>query len=273
MLRKLKPFSGGFLFVLFAFVFGCATSPLGRKQLILIGDGQMNQMGLQSFDQLKKETPIETNPAINAYVKCIALPIAKAADGAGVSEWEIVVFKDASANAFALPGGKIGVHTGILPVAKTADQLAAVLGHEVGHVIAKHGAERVSEGLLAQGATTAAGIGFKDKAYQPLILAGLGLGAQYGILLPHSRTQESEADLIGVDLMARVGFDPRESVELWKNMGAAAGGKSPPEWLSTHPANATRISNLQGAIPAALPKYQAAKSAGRAPHCPRPAGI
>lgn len=269
---RLKKF--GFLGIILALLAACATSPLGRKQLMLMGDGQMNQMGLQTFEQLKHDTPIETNPAINAYVKCIAIPITQiAADGTGVANWEIVVFRDASANAFALPGGKIGVHTGILPVAKSAAQLAAVLGHEVGHVIAKHGAERVSEGLVAQGLTTAAGIGFQDKKYQPLILAGLGVGAQFGILLPHSRTQESEADLIGVDLMAVAGFDPRDSVELWKNMGAASGGKAPPEWLSTHPANETRISNLQGAIPAAVPKYEAAKQAGRAPNCPRPAGI
>ncbi len=263
-------------FFAFACVFlaACSTSPLGRSQLILVGDGQMNQMGLQSFDQLKHDTPVETNPAINVYVQCIAGPIAKIGGArAGVEKWEIVVFKSNEVNAFALPGGKIGVYTGILPVTKTAAQLAAVLGHEVGHVIAKHGAERVSEGLVAQGLTTAAGIGFKDKAYQPLILAGLGVGAQYGILLPHSRTQESEADLIGVDLMAEAGFDPRQSVELWKNMSAASGGKAPPEWMSTHPANDTRIAGLQGAIPAALPKYEAALKAGRAPNCPRPAGI
>lgn len=263
--------------LLFAFICliaaACATSPLGRKQLIIVGEGQMNQMGLQSFDQMKKEIPIETNPEINAYVNCVAVPITKVSSSAGVSSWEIVVFKDASANAFALPGGKIGVHTGMLPVAKSAAQLAAVIGHEVGHVIAKHGAERVSEGLLAQGVTTAAGIGFKDKSYQPIILAGLGLGAQFGILLPHSRTQESESDLIGVDLMAQAGFDPRESVELWRNMAIASGGKSPPQFLSTHPSNETRISELQGAVPAALPKYEAVKAAGRAPNCRRPTGL
>lgn len=268
VLKKSRLFAVSLLFLA-----GCATSPLGRKQLIIIGDGQMNEMGLQSFDQLKKQTPIETNPEITAYVNCIALPITKVATDAGVSSWEIVVFKDPSANAFALPGGKIGVHTGMLPVAKTSSQLAAVIGHEVGHVIAKHGAERVSEGLLAQGVTTAAGIGFKDKSYQPIILAGLGLGAQFGILLPHSRTQESESDLIGVDLMARAGFDPRDSVELWRNMAVASGGKSPPQFLSTHPSNETRISELRGAIPAALPKYEAMKASGRAPNCPRPAGI
>lgn len=272
MIDRLETFGAWLLLGLLASA--CSTSPLGRKQLMIVGESQMDQMGLQSFEQLKRDTPIESSAALNAYVKCIVTPITRiASDRAGVSQWEVVVFKSNDVNAFALPGGKIGVYTGILPVTKTAAQLAAVLGHEVGHVIAKHGAERVSEGMLAQGLTTAAGIGFKDKAYQPLILAGLGVGAQYGYLLPHSRTQESEADLIGVYLMAEAGFDPRESVELWKNMAAAAGGKAPSEWMSTHPSNETRISGLQGAIPAALPKYEAARNAGRAANCPRPAGI
>jgi predicted Zn-dependent protease len=251
----------------------CATSPLGRHQLMIVGDGQMNQMGLQSFDQLKHDTPIETNPGLNAYVRCIATPITKIAEESiGPTQWEIVVFRSKQVNAFALPGGKIGVYTGILPVTKTAAQLAAVLGHEVGHVIAKHGAERVSEGLIEQGLTTAAGISLQDKAYSPIILAGLGLGTQYGIALPHSRTQESEADLIGLDLMATAGFDPRESIDLWKNMTAMA-GKGPAEWLSDHPANDTRINALQDRMAEAMPKYQAAVQAGRAVFCPRPPGI
>jgi predicted Zn-dependent protease len=263
-----------FVAVFFVIGSGCATSPTGRSQLMIVGDGQMNQMGLQSFDQLKHDTPIERDPAINAYVKCIVDPITKyASDRTGIKDWEIVVFKSPEVNAFALPGGKIGVYSGILPVTKNAAQLAAVLGHETGHVIAKHGAERVSQGILAQGLTTAVGVGFQNKAYQPLILAGLGIGAQYGYLLPHSREQESEADLIGVDLMAIAGFDPRESVELWKNMTAASAGKAPSEWMSTHPSNENRITALQAAIPAALPKDEAAVKAGRAPNCARPAGL
>jgi len=252
----------------------CSTSPLGRKQLMLVGESQMDEMGLQSFEQIKHDTPIETDPAINAYVKCIVGPITQRAAGStGISNWEIVVFRSKEVNAFALPGGKIGVFTGILPVTKTAAQLAAVLGHETGHVIAKHGAERVSQGLLAQGVTTAAGVGLQNSKYQPIILAGLGVGAQYGYLLPHSREQEAEADLIGLDLMSEAGFDPRQSVDLWRNMSAASGGKEPPAWMSTHPSNESRISALQARIPSALPKYEAAVEAGRAPNCPRPAGI
>lgn len=266
-MRRIVPF-------LVLFLTACSTSPLGRKQLTALPDSQMNEMGVQSFDQLKKETPIEKDPAINAYVRCVALPITRAAlDGTGVADWEIVVFKDANANAFALPGGKIGVHTGLLPVAKTSAQLATVLGHEVGHVIARHSNERVSEALGLQLLSTAAAITFKDKAYQPAILAGLGIGAQYGIVLPHSRGQESEADLIGLDLMATAGFDPRESVDLWKNMMVASGGKSPPQFLSTHPSSESRIQNLQERIPQNLLKYEAVEKAGHAPVCPRPKGI
>lgn len=263
-MRRIVPF-------LVLLLTACSTSPLGRKQLTALPDSQMNQMGVQSFEQLKKETPIEKDPAINAYVRCVAIPITRAAvDETGVSDWEIIVFKDSTANAFALPGGKIGVHTGLLTVAKTQNQLATVLGHEVGHVIARHGNERVSEALGLQLLSTAAAVTFKDKAYQPAILAGLGIGAQYGIVLPHSRGQESEADLIGLDLMATAGFDPRESVDLWKNMMVAAGGKSPPQFLSTHPSSENRIVSLQERIPQTLPKYESVRDAGHAPDCVKP---
>src|SRR3989344_2912121 len=131
---------------------GCATSPAGRRQVMLVPDSQMNAMGSQSFQQMKQQTPIESDPATNRYVQCVAMAIAhEAREQTNVSDWEVVVFRDKTANAFALPGGKIGVHTGILPVAKTPGQLAAVLGHEVGHVIARHGNERVSQGLVPQG--------------------------------------------------------------------------------------------------------------------------
>jgi predicted Zn-dependent protease len=161
------------------------------------------------------------------------------------------------------------VHTGILPVAKTPAQLAAVLGHEVGHVMAQHGNERVSQGQLASillGATNLAVRDMEDSK-KKLLMAGLGVGVQVGALLPFSRTQESEADLIGLDLMAKAGFDPAESVELWKNMSAAAGGKSQPEWMSTHPSSESRILNLQANIPAHLPVYQAVVNRGGAPRC------
>ncbi|NDG84550.1 MAG: M48 family peptidase [Proteobacteria bacterium] len=235
-----------------------------------MGDSQMNSLGAQSFEEMKKKTPIEHDPKINAYVECIVKPVTEAARGRlDVQSWEVVVFQDPTANAFALPGGKIGVHTGILPVAKTPDQLAAVLGHEVGHVIARHGNERVSEGeaaAIVMGITDLV-LNKMDKTKKSVLMASLGLGVQFGFLLPFSRTQESEADLIGLDLMAKAGFDPNQSVNLWENMIAASGGKAPPEWMSTHPASQNRISNLRAHIPEHLADYQAAKVQGRVPVC------
>lgn len=252
----------------------CTTSPLGRKQLIVVPDNQMDQMGGTAFNEMKASTPIDQDPGNNAFVRCVALPVTEASKGqTPVDKWEIVVFQEKTANAFALPGGKIGVHTGILPVTKTDAQLASVLGHEVGHVIAKHGAERVSEGAVQQlgmGVIDAFILGGnKNPQEKNLIMGLLGLTVTGALVLPHSRTQESEADLIGLDLMAQAGFDPRQSVELWKNMAAAAGGKAPPEWLSTHPANETRINNLQAHMPEAMKKYELARASGKSPSCNR----
>lgn len=250
----------------------CATSPTGRSQLMLLPDSQMDTLGIQSFEQMKAETPIERDPQVNTYVKCVASSVAREASGQiDVGSWEIVVFKDKTANAFALPGGKIGVHTGILPVAKTPAQLAAVLGHEIGHVIARHGNERMSASLATQIGLMGAGILAKDSPHRDLALALMGVGAQGLILLPHSRTQESEADLIGLKLMAQAGFDPQESVLLWKNM-ASAGGGQPPEFLSTHPSHENRISNLSAHMPEALGIYQQARNVGKSPVCQVPVG-
>jgi predicted Zn-dependent protease len=264
------------LFLIFL-LSSCATSPTGRKQLILISDSQVTGMGIQSFTEMKAKIPIENDPDINKYVKCVTDPIIKAQEGkTNVSEWEVVVFKDASANAFALPGGKIGVHTGILKVAQTDSQLATVLGHEVGHVMAHHGQERVSQSVLTQ-------IGFIGvNAYlggkgggknRDLIMAALGVGTQVAILLPYSRTHESEADQIGLDLMAQAGFDPKQSVVLWENMKKAAGGKSPPEFFSTHPAEETRIKNLTIQMEGALKTAEEAHKLGNTPRCKRPKNI
>ncbi|MBM4117696.1 M48 family metallopeptidase [bacterium] len=252
----------------------CSTSPLGRKQLTLVPDTQMNAMGLSAFEQMKTEVPVEKDPAINAYVRCVAEAVlAVTADQTGVSDWEVVVFKDDTANAFALPGGRIGVHTGLLKVAKTPDQLAAVIGHEIAHVIARHGNERVSQGMVAE-----LGLGVIDvmvgdpqsKEHQQM-MGLLGLGTQVGILLPFSRGHESEADLMGLDALAQAGFDPRAAVELWRNMDAAGSGQ-PPEFLSTHPSHATRIGDLEARLASAQALQAQARAAGRKPNCKAPAG-
>lgn len=252
----------GILFSLSFFLATCATSPTGRKQLIIVPEDQMTAMGLQAFQDLKKQEPIDTDPRTNAYVKCVADAVTRVADeGHQPDKWEVVVFKQDAANAFALPGGKIGVYTGLLKVAKTPDQLATVLGHEVGHVLARHGNERVSEQFAAQGglALISATVATKSGSNYNLLMSALGLGAEFGILLPHSRTQESEADVIGLQLMSKAGFNPRESIELWKNM-ALSGGAQPPEFLSTHPSYDTRMNTLQNNIPSALESYNKVSS-------------
>lgn len=266
-------FSKTFL-ILFLIAFGvaCATSPLGRKQLMLVSDSEMNQMGVQAFQQMKSTTPVDKDPNAKKYIQCIVDPLLQAAQsqsGIPPKDWEVQIFEDKTANAFALPGGKIGVHTGMFKVAKTDAQLAAVIGHEIGHVIAKHGAERMSQQASTQVGLSALGAITPQNPNSNLLMGLLGVGAQVGILLPFSRTQESEADLIGLDLMARAGFDPKQSVELWKNMAAASGGNAPPEWLSTHPADKSRIQNLQSHLPAAMTKFDQARASGLSPRCDR----
>ncbi len=255
-------------------VVACATSPTGRKQLILLPDSQMDQLGVASYTEMKKSQPIETDGGSNAYVRCVAEAITNELSGKWARQaWEVTVFKDDSANAFALPGGKIGVHTGLFKAARNQHQLAAVLGHEVGHVLARHGNERVSTNLVAQTGlqVTATALGGSETKRQA-ILAALGVGAQLGILLPFSRKHESEADLIGLELMAKAGFDPRESVRLWENMGKLGGGK-PPEFLSTHPSGKTRMHDLNKAMPKAMALYEAARRQGKHPQCGKPPSV
>lgn len=219
-------------------------------------------MGVSAFQQIKKDTPQSADPAENRYVRCVAAAITGQIDAPDAPRhWEVVVFRDDEPNAFALPGGKIGVNTGILKVAKNQDQLATVLGHEVAHVVAEHANERVSQQLLAGALMDAAG-----SVLDPSVVAALGTGAQIGVLLPFSRTQESEADLLGLDFMAGAGFDPRESVRFWRNMEQAGGGATP-EFLSTHPADRTRSAALERRIPLEMPRYEAAVAAGRRPRC------
>ncbi len=246
-----------------ALLLSCATSPTGRSQLLLISDSEMEQMGAQSFTTLKKDMPIERDSKINAYVRCIATAITDVVGG----DWEVVVFKEPSANAFALPGRKIGVHTGLLAVATNQHQLAAVLGHEVAHVLAEHGNERVSQKTAVnQLLSVSQSILNPQSELGKIGIGALGLGAQYGILMPFSRSHESEADIYGLDLMAKAGFDPRESVTLWINMGKA-GGQAPPEFMSTHPSHETRITDLQKQMPTALKLRKEAIAQGKNPHC------
>lgn len=246
----------------------CATSPTGRQQLVLVSDKQMEQMGVAAYQEMKQQTPVASDTKVQSYVRCVADAITRQlpTDSAR-RDWEVTVFKDDTANAFALPGGKIGVHTGLLQVAENQDQLAAVIAHEVAHVLAQHSAERVSQQFATRAGLDLVGAisGPQTQTKQQLI-GLLGLGAQVGILLPYSRAQESEADVYGLELMAKAGFDPRASVALWQNM-KASDGQAPPEFLSTHPAPDTRIRELESRISKTMPLYEQAKSSGRQPDC------
>lgn len=246
---------------------GCQTSPSGRRQLTALPEEQMTEMGEQAFSELKSAMSISKDPAVNNYVLCIADALLSSL-GEQSSQWEVVVFNENSANAFALPGNKIGVHTGILKVAQNQDQMAAVLGHEIAHVKAQHSNERVSQLLLSQGGLSLLGLILSEKdgsSYQN-IMGAIGVGLQFGVLMPYSRRQESEADLLGLEYMARSGFRPDASITLWENMSKTAGSE-PPEFLSTHPSHGTRISQLRENMASAQAKFQ---SAHTSPNCKPP---
>ncbi len=250
----------------------CATSPTGRQQLALFPADEMTKLGAASFQQVSEETPPVQDSRINGYVECVARAITSVVPGQ--RDWKVTVFKDdKTVNAFALPGGYIGVYTGLLTTAQTPAQLAAVIGHEVGHVIANHANARLSAQYATQaglGLVQAVASGQSENSDG--IMSALGLGAQVGILLPYGRAQESEADELGLQYMAQAGFDPRQSVELWRNM-ESQGGQQPPEFLSTHPANENRIADLNSYMNSAMNLYQQARAQGHTPNCTRPAQI
>ncbi|MCG9579560.1 M48 family metallopeptidase [Vibrio tubiashii] len=230
----------------------CTSSPTGRNQLLLFSDSDMSSLGAQSFEQMKKELKVSSDAKTNAYVQCVTDSITQhVPKQPGFDSWEVVVFDSDQVNAFALPGGKIGVYTGLLKVAVTQDQLATVIGHEIAHVLADHSNERLSQSQIANAGLqlTNIALGSSEYAqYQGATMAALGLGVQYGVLMPYGRTQESEADVVGLELMAKSGFDPNQSVDLWENMAKASGGAQPPELLSTHPSHGTRIQDLSAKI-------------------------
>ena len=222
-------------------------------------------MGITAYDDMKQKTPASKDRVATDYVNCVTNAITR--EVPSKYKWEVTLFDDDAVNAFALPGGKIGVYTGLLKVANDQNQLAAVIGHEIAHVIADHGNARVSAAFAAQSgmqlAQVMAGAASPQKAQ---LLGLLGLGAQVGILLPYGRGQESEADILGLRYMADAGFNPMASVLLWQNMGKTSGGQLP-EFLSTHPSHQTRISDLNNAMPDAQRRFKQARSKGKIPQC------
>ena len=246
----------------------CASSPTGRHQLKLFPSAEIDKMGIQSLSQMKEETPATDDTPTRRYVNCVAdKVIAQVPEKYGINNWEVVVFDSDQVNAFALPGGKVGIYTGLLKVANNQHQLAAVIGHELAHVLAEHGNERVSTAFATQtGLALAYKISGEPSSEKDQLFALLGIGSQVGIVLPFGRLQESEADVMGLELMAKAGFNPEESVTLWQNMAKASGG-SQPEFLSTYPSHDRRIRDLKKQMPKANTLYQQAKIAGRSPDC------
>lgn len=246
------------------------TSPTGRKQVVGVSEAQLAQMGEQAFAQAKQQKAQSTDRRQTAYVGCVVNTIVRQlpADWRQL-RWEYALFQDPEANAWALPGGKVGVYTGIFKVARNQDQLAGVIAHEIGHVVSHHHNERITR---QQGAATglqllSAIVGSRyGEGVGNAVAQGGSIAAQAGFLLPNSRVQEGEADVVGQQLMAKAGFDPRGAVALWQNM-AAAGGSRPPEWLSTHPDPASRLRELDARADTLVPVMQAARKAGNIPRC------
>ncbi len=243
--------SGGAVLIILT-ITGCATSVTGRKQFIMTSAGEETQMGLQAFDQMKKEVPISTNPQYKSLVERVGARIAaQAKDRMPDAKWEFVVFESKEANAFCLPGGKIGIYTGILPITLNEAGLAAVIGHEVAHASNRHGGERVSQAQALQTAVAVSGQVVSEQ-YSAITMVALGGLGKVGIELPFSRAHESEADHVGLIYMAKAGYDPEEAVRFWERFSKAnAGAPQQMELLRTHPVDATRIADLKGWMPEA----------------------
>ncbi len=249
----------------------CTQSPTGRSQVLLFSEAEMASLGQSSFEQIKGEEKLSTSRSDNAYVQCVTNQLVTVLPSSyRQSPWEVVVFDSPEVNAFALPGGKIGVYSGLLKVAKTQDQLASVIGHEMAHVLAKHSNERVSRSQLTNMGLGVADAALGQSGLREPAMAALGLGVQVGYLLPYDREQEVESDRLGLQLMAQAGFRPEEAVNMWQNMSAASSGRQqPPELLSTHPSHGSRIQELNALMPEAQSVYQQARNQGKVPACHR----
>jgi len=243
----------------------------GRKQLNLVPDSIMNSMSLQSYNEFLSENKLSSNVQQTEMVKRVGRRISRAVEQYAAEnnlsnrlagyQWEFKLIEDNSVNAWAMPGGKVVVYTGLMPVAGTEAGLAVVIAHEIAHVIARHGSERMTQGLLIE----LGGMGlskaltkYPDKT-RDLFMKSFSTGTKYGILLPYSRAHESEADHMGLIFMAMGGYDPHEAVDFWQRMSAAKRTASPPELLSTHPADATRIRKIKELMPETMEYYRNAR--------------
>ncbi len=254
--------------VAFFLLTSCATVPLtGRKQLSLVNESEVMTLSLTQYDQFLKSNKISTNKMETERIKRIGNRIAFAVENYFMEggfpnylkgyKWEFNLVEDNSVNAWCMPGGKVVVYTGILPLIKNDAQLATVMSHEIAHAVARHSSERMSEQLLAQGLGTALSVAVSTKPQetQKLAMAAFGLGAQVGYMLPFSRIHEYEADEMGLYYMAMAGYDPSQSVEFWKSMAAQNKTSKTPELLSTHPLDENRIAKISAKLPEALKYY------------------
>ena len=265
---KVVPLLIAGLFILFQFL-GAErfTNPeTGRVQRVAFSSDQEEALGLEAYQQvLSSENVVESGPDAELVREVAGRIAAQTGEAAKGFNWQVSLVESEQINAFCLPGGKIVVYTGILPVARDETGLATVIGHEVAHAVARHGAQRVFQNQLVQTALVGASFSMGDMDYQQrqALMGLLGAGAQYGVLLPFGREHEVEADQMGLLYMARAGYDPRESIGFWERMGEAAGGGQPPEFASTHPSHGTRIENLKEAMPRAIREYEEAPKASK----------
>ena len=256
--------------LVFLALLSCETVPLtGRSQLSFIPDSQINSMGLDNYKQFISTHKLSTNAAQAADVKTVGSRVQKAVEAyfARTNDlsrlngyrWEFSLVESPEVNAWCLPGGKVVVYTGILPVTQNEAGLATVMGHEIAHAVAHHGKERMSQGLLIQmgGVALSEALTSQPAATQNLFMQSYGMGSQLGLLLPYSRLQESEADHLGLIFMAMAGYDPNEAVAFWQRMASGKkAGSTPAQLLSTHPADATRIADLKKLVPEAMRYYR-----------------
>ena len=257
------------LLVLAFTIAACSTVPItGRKQLSLIPASEMFSMSYAEYGEFLKTNKLSANQQQTAMVKSVGGKIQRSvetyfkqkglSDALSGYKWEFNLVESEDVNAWCMPGGKVVVYTGILPVTKNETGLAVVMGHEIAHAVAEHGNERMSQGLLAQlgGMALSEALSKESEKTRALWSTAYGLGAQVGVLLPFSRTQESEADHLGLVFMAMAGYDPKEATLFWQRMSAKSGGGAPPEFLSTHPSDETRMANLQRLVPEAMQYYK-----------------